>query len=141
MKFTVDVPVRWSDMDSYGHVNHARMVTLLEEARSELLFREMPRRGFGEITDGIVVAKLSVEYLAPLGYDDGPVRVELWVTEIWAAWFELRYTVRGRADSKVLATAKTAMAAYDLARSGPRRLTPAEAEFLALWTVQDAASA
>jgi acyl-CoA thioester hydrolase len=38
VKFAVEVAVRWSDMDSYGHVNHARTVTLLEEARTELFF-------------------------------------------------------------------------------------------------------
>ena len=29
----VPVPVRWSDLDAYEHVNNARMLTLLEEAR------------------------------------------------------------------------------------------------------------
>ena len=137
MKFTVEVPVRWSDMDAYGHVNHARTVTLLEEARSELLFREMPRRGLGRITGGIVVSKLSVEYLAPLEYDDTPVLVEIWVTEVWAAWFVLRYTMRRSSDSRVLAVAQTTMVAYDLQRTGPRRLTTAEQDFLALWTLED----
>ena len=31
--FHAEVVVRWSDMDAFQHVNHARMVTLLEEAR------------------------------------------------------------------------------------------------------------
>ena len=142
MKFVVEVPVRWSDMDAYGHVNHARTVTLLEEARSELLFREMPRRGLGRITGGIVVSKLSVEYMATLVYDDAPIMVEIWVTEVWAAWFVLRYAMRRAADSRMLAAAETTMVAYDLERSGPHRLTAAEQSFLALWTVQeDAASA
>src|SRR5699024_8939610 len=29
----VPVPVRWTDLDAYGHVNNAAMVRLLEEAR------------------------------------------------------------------------------------------------------------
>src|SRR5699024_10602173 len=29
----LDIPVRWSDLDAYGHVNNAAMVRLLEEAR------------------------------------------------------------------------------------------------------------
>ena len=29
--FRTAVVVRWSDMDAYGHLNHARTVTLLEE--------------------------------------------------------------------------------------------------------------
>ena len=31
--FVAEVGVRWSDMDAFGHINHARMVTLMEEAR------------------------------------------------------------------------------------------------------------
>ena len=32
--------VRWSDMDVFQHINHARMVTLLEEARIPWLFHD-----------------------------------------------------------------------------------------------------
>src|SRR5699024_3847970 len=32
-KISLSIPVRWSDLDAYGHVNNARMLTLLEEAR------------------------------------------------------------------------------------------------------------
>ncbi|MGH8967810.1 MAG: acyl-CoA thioesterase, partial [Actinomycetes bacterium] len=38
--YVTKVLPRWSDMDVYGHVNHARTVTLLEEARIQLLFAE-----------------------------------------------------------------------------------------------------
>ena len=31
-RFHAKVDIRWSDMDVFQHVNHARMVTLLEEA-------------------------------------------------------------------------------------------------------------
>jgi len=35
--FTTGVHVRWSDIDTYQHVNHATMVTILEEARVDFL--------------------------------------------------------------------------------------------------------
>ena len=38
MRFVYDCPVRWSDMDAYGHVNNARFMTLYEEARVALMF-------------------------------------------------------------------------------------------------------
>ncbi|QGH70130.1 thioesterase family protein [Pseudactinotalea sp. HY158] len=34
-KITVPIRMRWSDLDAYGHVNNAAMLTLLEEARIE----------------------------------------------------------------------------------------------------------
>ncbi|MGH3980641.1 MAG: acyl-CoA thioesterase [Pseudonocardiaceae bacterium] len=36
--YATEIAVRWSDMDSFGHVNNACTVTLIEEARTELLF-------------------------------------------------------------------------------------------------------
>ena len=137
MKFAVEVAVRWSDMDAYGHVNHARVATLLEDARIELFHNEMPRRGLDRFT-GVVVARLAVDYLQPLVFDGEPIRVELWVVEIKAAAFVLRYAVRGRLDPRVLARAETLMAPYDVATSKPRRLTADERAFLTLWTVLDA---
>jgi acyl-CoA thioester hydrolase len=141
VKFAVEVAVRWSDMDAYGHVNHARTVTLLEEARTELLFNEMPRRGMGHIDGGIVVTKLSVEYLWPLVYDGEPVLVEAWVADVKAASFVLRYAMRGRLDPRVLTRAETTMVPYNLISTKPRRLSPVERDFLTLWTDEDAASA
>ncbi|KAF0964967.1 hypothetical protein MLGJGCBP_01839 [Rhodococcus sp. T7] len=38
--FHAEVEVRWSDMDVFQHINHARMVTLLEEARIPWLFED-----------------------------------------------------------------------------------------------------
>lgn len=141
MKFAVEVAVRWSDMDAYGHVNHARTVTLLEEARTELFYNEMPRRGLDRITDGIVVSRLSVDYLQPVVFNGEPIRVELWVTDVRAASFVLRYAVRGRLDPRVLATAETTMVPYDVRAERPRRLSAAEREFLAMWTPDGSAGA
>uniref|UniRef100_UPI0021F3A2C3 acyl-CoA thioesterase n=1 Tax=Mycolicibacterium hippocampi TaxID=659824 RepID=UPI0021F3A2C3 len=35
--FVTPVQVRWSDIDMYQHINHATMVTILEEARVQFL--------------------------------------------------------------------------------------------------------
>ncbi|MGB9281246.1 MAG: thioesterase family protein [Pseudonocardiaceae bacterium] len=129
--FSTDVAVRWSDMDVYGHVNNARVVTLLEEARTELLFGEGARRGAQTLTDGVVVVELLVRYRQPLVYSTGPVRVRLWVSELLAASFAVSYVVAGTDGDAV--TACTQLAAYDIAAQRPRRLTPVEREFLAAY--------
>lgn len=129
MVFVTDVAVRWSDMDVYGHVNNARVVTLLEEARTELLFGEGTRRGAQALAEGVVVVELMVRYRQPLVYSSSPVRVRLWVSELRAASFALDYVVAGTDGHAV--TASTQLAAYDTATQRPRRLMPAEREFLA----------
>lgn len=141
MKFAVEVAVRWSDMDAYGHVNHARTVTLIEDARAELLFIEPGRRGVDAFTGAIVVSRLSVEYLHPVVYRGEPVLVEIWATDVKAASFVLRYALRGRSDARLAATAETLMVPYDISAARPRRLTMGEREFLSLWAADGAVSA
>lgn len=127
--FRTDVAVRWSDMDVYGHVNNARVVTLLEEARTKLLFGEAAGRAATAFTRGVVVVELTVRYHQPLVYSVIPVSVRIWVSELRAASFTLDYIVAGSEGEAV--SARTHLAAYDVAAHRPRRLTPAEREFLA----------
>jgi len=127
--FTTDVAVRWSDMDVYGHVNNACVVTLLEEARTALLFGEGAIRGAHTLASGVVVVELTVHYRQPLVYSASPVRVQLWVSELRAASFVLDYAVAGSDGYAV--TARTQLAPYDTTAARPRRLSPAEGEFLA----------
>jgi acyl-CoA thioester hydrolase len=120
-------------MDVFGHVNHANTVTLLEEARIELLFGEGSRQGAASMAAGMVVARLVVDYHSPLVFDGGCVRVEIAVRELRAASFTLDYTVYNgrRASDAVVATAETLLVPYDVAATRPRRLTDAERDFLA----------
>lgn len=124
-------------MDVFGHVNHANTVTLLEEARVDLLFTEGSRHGAAGMAEGIVVARLVVDYHAPLVVDGGPVRVEIAVRELRAASFTLDYTVyNGRKNSDtIVATAETLLVPFDVGATRPRRLTDAERDFLAGYRV------
>lgn len=132
--FVAEVRPRWSDMDAYGHVNHANTVTLLEEARVELLFGEGARQGAASMAAGVVVARLVVDYHQPLVVDGvTTVRIEIVVRDLRAASFTLDYTIHsGRRESNaVVATAETLLVPYDLAGGRPRRLTDEERDFLA----------
>jgi acyl-CoA thioester hydrolase len=122
-------------MDAYGHVNHANTVTLLEEARVDLLFREASLRGADDLARGVVIAKLSVDYHAPLFANGGSVRIAVSVREIRAAYFVLDYAVHGgpQESDPVAVTASTTLAPYDLAAGKPRRITDAERDFLAAY--------
>jgi len=131
--FVTEVRPRWSDMDAFGHVNHANTVTLLEDARVGLLFVEASRRGLTGMAQGMVVARLVVNYHAPLVFTGDPVRVEIAVRALRAASFVLDYRLYGgrSEQDEVVATAETLMAPFDVAAGRPRRLTEAERDFLA----------
>ena len=127
-RFIHDVPVRWSDMDAYGHVNNALFLTLYEEARVAMFFIGARKHGLGSFEEGIVIARHEVDYLRPVNYGE-PVRVEMWVSELRAASFTVSYELF---DDGVLASrAKSVCVPYNLAQSHPRRLTEAERAFLA----------
>jgi acyl-CoA thioester hydrolase len=133
--FIAEVRPRWSDMDTYGHVNHANTVTLLEEARIALLFGEGARHGAERLASGVLVARLVVDYHAPLVADGGSIRIAVSLREMRPASFTLDYEVHsGLSDDDPLAvTAETMLVSYDLANSRPRRMTEAERDFLAAW--------
>jgi acyl-CoA thioester hydrolase len=129
-RFVFGCPVRWSDLDAYGHVNNARFLTLYEEARVALIFTAAGKAGVTGFERGIVIARNEIDYLRPVGYADR-VRIELWVEEIGAARFTVAYELID-ADA-VASRARTVCVPFDLAAGRPRRLTDAERGFLAPW--------
>ncbi len=133
--FVTGVRPRWSDMDAFGHVNHANTVTLLEEARIDLLFTEAARHGVTDMTEGVVVARLVVDYLAPIVFTGDEIVVEMSVRELKTASFLLDYTVRNQRgeDSVVVTKAETLLVPYNVTAARPRRLDEAERDFLAGW--------
>ena len=66
------IPIRWRDMDGYGHVNNAVFLTYLEEARDEWLSRLLAGTG-GE--SDYVVARIAIDYRRELKQKDESVLV------------------------------------------------------------------
>ena len=134
--FVTEVPLRWTDQDAYRHLNHARAVTVLEEARIALFFGRAALDGLGGFATGLLVAELSVRYKRQVPYRPEPLRVAMTVDEVRAASFRICYQLHdgpGAADP-VAIEAGTRMAIYDLAAGRPRRLAEAERAFLARWS-------
>ncbi|TWP51313.1 acyl-CoA thioesterase [Lentzea tibetensis] len=133
--FVTAVRPRWSDMDAYRHINNAKTVTLLEEARIALLFNEAERHGVKDMINGMVVAKLAVDYLKPLVFTGEDIRVELSVGRMRASSFTLDYVVRSgpSPEHPVTTKAETLMVPYNVDAGYPRALTEPERDFLAGW--------
>ncbi|BBC95950.1 acyl-CoA thioesterase [Streptomyces griseofuscus] len=123
MRHIYACPLRWSDMDAYGHVNNAVFVRYLEEARINFLFR--PDKEFQQ---GSVVARHEIDYKRQLVHRHHPVDIELWITEIRAASFTIAYEVK---DADVVyVRASTVVVPFDFEAQRPRRITSEEREFL-----------
>jgi acyl-CoA thioester hydrolase len=121
-------PLRWADMDAFGHVNNVAFLRYLEEARIDFMFRLAPGEGSASFTGGSVVARHEIDYLRPLVHRHEPVVVETWVTDISAASMTVRYEVKD--EDVVYARASTVVVPYNLAEQRPRRITLEERAFL-----------
>ncbi|SUA47150.1 acyl-CoA thioester hydrolase, YbgC/YbaW family [Nocardia africana] len=136
-RFHAKVDVRWSDMDVFQHINHARMVTLLEEARIPWLFEgERPTAG---LRTGCVLADLHVRYRGQLRHEDTPLDVAMWIEQLRAVDFTIGYEVRANGvalDSPPAVVASTQIAAFDIDTQRLRRLTDEEREYLSLWRAE-----
>ena len=124
-RYRVNVPLRWSDMDAYGHVNNVQFLRLLEDARV-IGFEEWFGQDRSVLAEGILVARHEIEYLAPLLFRVPPIVVQMWATKIGGAGFDLAYEVRDSLapEAAVYARAETTLVLYDFATSTPRRMQP-----------------
>ncbi|MEC3994292.1 thioesterase family protein [Actinacidiphila sp. DG2A-62] len=121
-------PLRWADMDAFGHVNNVAFLRYLEEARIDFMFRLAPGEGAASFTGGSVVARHEIDYLRPLVHRHEPVDVETWVTDISAASMTVRYEVKD--PGTLYARAATVVVPYNLTTQRPRRITAEEKAFL-----------
>ncbi|MGJ6123283.1 thioesterase family protein [Mycolicibacterium sp. Y3] len=128
--FVTPVPVRWSDIDMYQHVNHATMVTILEEARVPFLHEPFA----GDIdTTGLLIAEVKVSYKGQVRLTDSPLQVTIWVNRLRAVDFTLGYEVRSvhaAPDSKPAVIGETQLAAFNIEEQKLVRLAPHHREYL-----------
>lgn len=126
-RYQTDVRVRFSDLDALGHVNNARVLTLLEEARVDWLYEDAVLQGVDGLVNAIVVARQEVDYLKPILFGK-PVLVDLGIARIGNASFTVDYEVFAHGELAV--RAKTVLVPINLAEGRPRRLTQVERDYL-----------
>ena len=113
----------------YQHINHATMVTILEEARIPFL-----RESFGhEIeTIGLLIHEVNILYKGQLRLVDSPLQVTMWSKRVRAVDFTIGYEVRSvrRPDAKPAVIAETQLAAVHIKEQRLERLSSVQREYL-----------
>ncbi|WP_338748153.1 acyl-CoA thioesterase [Janibacter alittae] len=133
-RFTADVGLRWGDMDSLGHVNNVQYHRLLEEARIRAFSHWFDASGSERMRrSGVLLARQEIEFLSQLVYRPEPVGIEMWVTHIGGASWEMAYEIGdpGPDGETVYARAESTVVAFDMAAQRPRRLSEDERAALA----------
>ena len=129
MRFRAKVHVRWDDLDAFNHVNNAKYLTFVQEARVEMFWTDRKKRGLGPIFDDMVVARAEVDYIKPI-YDGAiDVDVAIWCSKIGRAAFDLRYEISSAKDG-VYAKVKTVQVAVDMETKKSRQLREEEIALL-----------
>ncbi|MDD7814771.1 thioesterase family protein [Mycobacterium sp. CSUR Q5927] len=131
--FVASVPVRWSDIDMYQHVNHATMVTLLEEARVPFL---SPAFAVDITSVGLLIAEVRVAYKGQLRLMDSPLQVTMWISRLRTVDFTIGYEVRSvsaEPDAKPAVIAETQLAAFSIDEQKLVRLSPEHRAYLEQW--------
>lgn len=111
--YTIDIDVRFRDLDPMNHVNNAVYVTYLEHARSGY---------YDDVIDepleavNTVIARLEVSYEAPIeGEQDVAVTVQ--VPELGESSIPMEYDIEartpGEGQANVVATGKTVQVHVD----------------------------
>jgi acyl-CoA thioester hydrolase len=117
------IQLRWSDPDVYGHVNHARALSLLEDARLALA-GDAPGVVPGRQPD-IILARLEVDYLRQLYYRVGEqLCVRSWVTRLGSKSFTLRQELIQ--DDEVAIRVDCVLVLFDMSSDASRPMTDEE---------------
>ena len=115
------IPLRFRDVDAFGHVYHAEFLTLLDEARTRW-FREV--LGLLNPSD-YVLARIEIDYVSSIVPADGAVAGEFAVERVGRTSLTLAEVLRTR-DGRVVSRGRAVTVLRDPATGSSRLLTDDE---------------
>ncbi|GAC1460213.1 MAG: thioesterase family protein [Pseudarthrobacter sp.] len=139
------MPMRWGDMDAYGHINNVQIVRMMEEARIAAFG---PPRGtgkpgiepevglFNEVPEGTLalVVDHKIRYVKTLEYRNVPAVVQVWIGAVKGASFDVHYVVQDPVTREDCVRASSHLAFVDEVSGRVLRLTPEQKERMAPFT-------
>ncbi len=116
-KFSVMVPVRFSDMDSLGHANNAVYLSYFEESRVHY-FRQLFEIPIDDSTKlGFIVLEIRCTYKTPAYYGE-TLKVYSRISWMKNKSMEMQYLAVGTEDARIVAEGSSILVAYDYSNKG-----------------------
>jgi acyl-CoA thioester hydrolase len=114
-------PLRFRDVDAFGHVYHAEYLTLLDEART---------RWFGEVLglanpSDYVLARVEIDYVSSLVLADAAVAASFEVERVGTSSLTLSETLCAR-DGRVVSRSRAVTVLRDVSTGTSRPLADDE---------------
>ena len=106
------IEVRYGDLDPQAHVNNARFMTYIEQARI-VYVRHLGLWDGGSFQDiGIILADAHITYLSPIVFGQA-IRVGVRFTRLGNKSMTMEYSIEDSQTGEQKATATTVQVAYD----------------------------
>ena len=115
------MPIRFRDVDAFGHVYHAEFLTLLDEARTRWF-----RDSLGlENPSSYMLARVEIDYVSSIVLDDEAVSAAFTVERVGNSSLTRAETLHTR-DGRMVSRGRTVTVLRDIATGTSRPLTDAE---------------
>jgi acyl-CoA thioester hydrolase len=105
------IPIRWGDMDAYGHVNNTIYFRFMEQNRVEYL----EQQGYKVMPEGTapVIINASCTFLVPLTYP-GLVEIKMFCGQPGRSSIPTHYEIRLQGDDTLYATGESKIVWMDV---------------------------
>jgi acyl-CoA thioester hydrolase len=110
---SVEIEVRFSDLDAFGHVNNAVFLTYVEQARIRYFDDIFPESIYSQ-KKSVILARVELDFLEPI-YAYDKLVVYTWCSKIGNKSFNLEHKIERTSNSKsgLAAKCKSIIVAYD----------------------------
>ncbi|MBN1537565.1 MAG: acyl-CoA thioesterase [Anaerolineales bacterium] len=111
-KFYHPIEVRYGDLDPQGHLNNAKYLTYMEQARLQYT-RHLGLWNSGSFLDvGVIMADVQLTFRAPVEFGT-PVRVGVRIAQLGNKSLHVEQVIENARDGQVYANGRVVLVAFD----------------------------
>jgi acyl-CoA thioester hydrolase len=111
-QFYYPIEVRYADIDAQGHVNNAKYLTYMEQARMAYFLHLGMWDGASFMEIGTILARTEIDYRSPIRLLQ-PVRVGVRTSRLGNKSLTLSYSLEDTQTNQELATGETVVVTFD----------------------------
>ena len=124
MKHESSLPIRWADLDAFGHVNNAAFLVFAQEARADFTWYSRIGDGQETLFADMVVARAELDFIEPIYSGGVNLDVVIQVARIGNSSFELTYEMS--CGGTLCCKARTVQVTVDMTTKRSRPLNDSE---------------
>ncbi len=106
------IEVRYGDLDPQGHVNNAKFLTYIEQARIFYLKQLKLWEGGSFQSLGIILADIHITFKKAVQFGD-PIRVGVHISDMGNKSMTAEYRLEDARDASLFATGSSVLVAFD----------------------------